>query len=337
MAFVYPDRLPFGRAVPPSVFEERRRALAARLVRAGFASALVTGRYDEYGDLAYLTNHVPPYGETAHLLLLHDARATLFARSWREDLVCVDQVESPAALTPGPEPRAHLGLDRVRDHARLLADRSVKHPAEVELLREAAAVSAIGLEAALATVLPEATEKHVAAAAVAAALRAGADECRCRVRLDRHPGPDGWPDATDRLLAPMRPVAIELTGAHQGYRFRTARTVVVGRAPGEEVLARFTVCAESMRAALLPGVDAELARRRLLELVVAAGLEADPDFGGGIGLDIVEPPLLQPGTSDRLELGQTVCLRLCAGSMVHADMVLIQAAGAQRLSTLTPP
>jgi len=34
-----------------------------------------------------------------------------------------------------------------------------------------------------------------------------------------------------------------------------------------------------------------------------------------------------------LEPGQTVCLRLCAGALLHADMLLIEAGGAERLSS----
>jgi hypothetical protein len=332
VAFVYPDRLPFGRAVPPGLFAERRRKLAARLAGAGYASALVIGTADEYGDLAYLTNHIPPRTETARLLLLSGGDSTLFARSWREDLVCVDRVEPPAALGSAPAPSLRLGAGEAPSQSG--PDRSLKHPAEIEVLREAAVVGAIGLEAALACVLPEATEKHVAAAGVAAALRAGADDCRCRVRAeDGHPGPARWPDASDAVLESGRLVSIELTGANQGYRFQIARTARVGGDRGGEPPDRLEECAKAMALALRPGLAAAPALRRLLEAATATGLEVDPDLGGGIGLDLLEPPLLRPGAGDCLEPGQTVCLRLCAGALLHADMLLIEAGGAERLSS----
>ncbi len=100
--------------------ERTRKAAAAR----GLDGVLVIGRsfYDRTGDLAYLTNHFPPFPATVfsetqrglgHGLLLLPLRGTpiliVDGRSYRKDLVVIDEVRSDTDLV-----RALVGALRDR-------------------------------------------------------------------------------------------------------------------------------------------------------------------------------------------------------------------------------
>jgi Xaa-Pro aminopeptidase len=94
------------------IVERQHRARAAA-ANAGYDALLVVGRsfYDRPGDLAYLTNHFPPFPTTvfsetnrgmghAFFLLTTDGGAVLLTdpRRHRADLVAVDDVRSAADL-----------------------------------------------------------------------------------------------------------------------------------------------------------------------------------------------------------------------------------------------
>lgn len=102
--------------ISPGEFEGRqetaRRAAAGR----GLDALLVIGRsfYDRPGDLAYLTNHFPPFPATAfsgtirgmgHGLFLLPVRGRpallIDGRSYRKDLVVVDEVRASLDLATG--------------------------------------------------------------------------------------------------------------------------------------------------------------------------------------------------------------------------------------------
>ncbi|MBA3415006.1 MAG: hypothetical protein H0U10_07275, partial [Chloroflexia bacterium] len=102
--------LPLIRA--DDVRDRQARALE-RASAAGFAALLVVGRsfYDRPGDLAYLTNHFPPFPSTvfsadnrgmghAFLLLPGHGEPTLLTdpRRHRADLVAVEDVRAAADL-----------------------------------------------------------------------------------------------------------------------------------------------------------------------------------------------------------------------------------------------
>ncbi|MBO0691243.1 MAG: hypothetical protein J2P40_16955, partial [Candidatus Dormibacteraeota bacterium] len=203
MEFDYPERHAFGLGVAAAVFRERQERLRAFLRGEGLEAAVVAGRGTGYGSVAWLANHVPAAERTAVLRVEAHGPTTLYADACRSDLVVVDAVRPRA---DGPDPAEMAGVQRW-----LTAQRVVKEDAEIDLLDEAATVASLGVEAAVSLTLPEATERHVAAAAVSAALRAGADTCRCAVRSGPLAREDaGWPDAGDRVLQPGEPVLVDL-------------------------------------------------------------------------------------------------------------------------------
>ena len=116
--------------IPRAAFLKRQAAARASAADRGYAALLIVGRsfYDRPGDLAYLTNHFPPFPTTvfsehnrgmghAFLLLPVAGEPILLTdpRRHRADLVAIDDVRSAADL--GAATIAALrerGLDRAR-------------------------------------------------------------------------------------------------------------------------------------------------------------------------------------------------------------------------------
>lgn len=345
-------------AIPREEFRERqdraRRACASR----GWEALLVVGRafYDRPGNLAYYTNHFPPFPTTlvsgnmrgmghGALVLPVEGEPVLLidGRSYREDLVVVDDVRANSDLPAGiAQIFKDLGLTTAivglagedilpvglfKEMAAALpgvtwesADplvawqRAVKSPAEQALLRQAAGVAESGLRATLDAAVEGATEREICAAGTAAALRAGADFVRY---LRVHSGPwsawgSRWPQATLRSLAAGDLLTLDIIGACQGYQFDVLRTTVIGEAsPEQTALCDAVVQAlERLVAACRPGTAVDdLVRQTLMVLEEAGyGPYASRFAGHGIGLETVEEPILAPGVTTKLEPGMVLCV-----------------------------
>jgi Xaa-Pro dipeptidase len=93
--------------IPSSEFDDRLQRARNRLSEKDLEAAIVVGRsfYDRCGDLAYLTNHFPPFPTTVfdertrgmgHAILLlpvdRDPVLIVDGRSYRADLVAIDDV-----------------------------------------------------------------------------------------------------------------------------------------------------------------------------------------------------------------------------------------------------
>lgn len=102
--------------ISPGEFEGRQEAARRAAAGRGLDALLVIGRsfYDRPGDLAYLTNHFPPFPATAfsgtirgmgHGLFLLPVRGRpallIDGRSYRKDLVVVDEVRASLDLAAG--------------------------------------------------------------------------------------------------------------------------------------------------------------------------------------------------------------------------------------------
>jgi Xaa-Pro aminopeptidase len=333
MEFDYPERHGFGLGVAPGVFAERQARLRAWLRGVERAEALVGGSWVRYGGLAYVANHVPAPGQEAVLQVPAEGPTTLYAEGCRDDLVVADEVR--------PLPACPMRGDAAGVAAWLDAERAVKDDAEIDLLDEAATVASVGVEAAVSLTLPEATERHVAAAGVSAALRAGADECRCAVRSGPLAARDArWPDAGDRVLGAGEPVLVDLSGSCQGFRFRLVHTVAAGDSPRLHPAAHAGTAAalEACLGALRAGVSPRALAERARAAVRAAGetLEGD-DLGHGIGLDAVEEPHLGAEAEAPVPAGAVLLLSVRVGLVRQARMVAVRATGPQPLGRLFAP
>ncbi len=336
--------------------QERAREGAAR---GGYAALLVVGRsfYDRCGDLAYLTNHFPPFPTSvfsdvnrglghAFFLLPVDGDPILLTdpRGYRRDLVPVSDVRRAsdlgaavvATLRERGLASSRVGLvgddilpaamDRsigaALPNLELLPERElvpglrrIKSPAEQHLLREAALRADAGLRAALDIIgAGRATEQEVCAAGTGAALMAGADFVRY---LRVHSGPwsaagSRWPQAMPRLIEPGDVVAMDIIGAFGGYQFDVLRTTAAAPVDLDRRAMLDLVHEASERA-----VAACVAGATAGDVVAAAAATYEGTafsaytgtmMGHGIGLETVEAPYLQQGSTERLEAGMVLCV-----------------------------
>lgn len=205
-------------------------------------------------------------------------------------------------------------LDLSADERLVAQQRLVKSPAEQSLLRRAAEIGGVGLQAAWEAIQPGVTERQVCAAGTAAALTAGADFVRY---LRVHSGPwsawpSRWPQATDRIIEPGDIVTLDIIGAFQGYGFDVLRTTVCGNASSEtrELLETALLATEWALDAARAGATAESVHQAACEVIEKAGFgDHLPGFvGHGIGLETVEGPQLRPGVKTQLEPGMVLCI-----------------------------
>jgi Xaa-Pro aminopeptidase len=379
---------------PVAIAEVRGRQVRARALAetAGYDALLVVGRsfYDRPGDLAYLTNHFPPFptavfSETnrglghAFFLLPVDRDPVLLTdpRKHRPDLVAVADVRGAADLGRAVvDLLRELGLERARvglagddllpaafdrqiaaelpslrlepAPAIVASLRRIKSPAELALMRRAAHCADAALTVAVELIRAgDVTEREVCAAAIAAAMRAGADFVRY-VRV--HSGPwsaygSRWPQAMDRPIARGEIVALDAIGAYLGYQFDVNRTTVCGAPDAERLRLLETVLEATNRA-----VEACLAGRRVGEIAEAATAVVarspfanalGPMMGHGIGLETVELPYVQRSDQTELQPGMTLCIEPgifipeWAGASIEQEVV-VRADGAAEVITPTP-
>ncbi|MDQ7028846.1 MAG: M24 family metallopeptidase [Ardenticatenia bacterium] len=191
--------------------------------------------------------------------------------------------------------------------------RRVKDAYELAMLRRAARVAAVGLQAASEAAVVGATEAEVCAAGVAAALKAGADFVRY---LRVHSGPwsawgSRWPQATARRLQPGDLVVLDIIGAVNGYAFDVLRTVAVGTPTDDHarLLEAVQAAVEVAIASARPGVVVRHLCERARSVLVDAGFPDAARFvGHGIGLETVEPPYLREDQEETLLAGEVLCV-----------------------------
>ncbi len=195
--------------------------------------------------------------------------------------------------------------------------RAVKSPAEQVLLRRAAQIAGIGLQAVIDTIKPGVTEQDVCAAGTAAALAAGADFVRY-LRVHSGPWSSGgsrWPQATERVLQEGDPVVLDIIGAYRGYGFDVNRTTVVG---GAATLSdddrRFLEAGHAATEAAVAATHAGATIDSIVEAGRRAVREAGfPQLlpisaGHAIGLETVEVPYLGLGNQDTIQAGMCLCI-----------------------------
>jgi len=205
-------------------------------------------------------------------------------------------------------------LDLYADERLVAGQRLLKSPAEQALLRRAAEVAGIGLQAALESIRPGASERQVCAAGTAAALAAGADFVRY-MRVHSGPWsawPSRWPQATGRAIEAGDVVTLDIIGACQGYGFDVLRTTVCGQASAatQKLLEAALLATGRAVDAARAGAMAESVHRAGCEALAGAGFgDHLPGFAGhGIGLETVEAPQLRAGAETRLEPGMVLCI-----------------------------
>ena len=215
--------------------------------------------------------------------------------------------------------------------------RAVKNALEIDLMREASALT----ERALARALKEAragmTETDLTATISSEMIREGAQPGFVVVTSgERSALADAY--STTRRLRGHDIVRIDVGCRLNGYWSDTARTAFVGE-PHKDALAAFTATAAGQdvgRKLVKPGISTDIVFRETVATVRASGL---PDYqrhhvGHGLGLESHEYPTISATSNVTLEPGMVFCIeapyyRPGWGGVMTEDTMVVTAEGAE--------
>lgn len=288
-------------------YADRHRRVRGEMAARGVDCLLVT----HPGNICWLTGY-QTFGEAAQFLLLPAEGDPVFVLRLLESLLVgytthgVDRVAYPdeadplavvadtirerglvtevlgVDLTTGTlPPRAHQRLVEVLRPLELRSDdgaveacRAVKSPAEIELCRRAAEITAIGMQAAVDATVRGATENTVAAAAASAMTIAGS-EWFANDPIVTSGFRSGIPHTTyaRRAFEPGDAVLIEIGANVHRYFGPLMRSVTIG-APDPEVVRMHEACRAALEAAMgamKPGVTSGEAHAACQEVIDAHG------------------------------------------------------------------
>jgi Xaa-Pro aminopeptidase len=211
--------------------------------------------------------------------------------------------------------------------------RAVKDAYEIEQLRIAARAHDEGYRRAVEVIRPGVTVAEAGSAIVQAMVEAGSEELSIA-------GTFG--ELSDRRFGTKEIVDVDLfPGSHGGYSADTARNVFIGEPTGEERrLYEATAAAyDASFAAVRPGIPLETIHATCAAVMRDAGYEQVWKVGHGVGLaDSHEPPLLQRGNDDPVEVGMVFTIDpgafIAKNTPIHIeDTVLVTEAGATALNS----
>jgi Xaa-Pro aminopeptidase len=194
--------------------------------------------------------------------------------------------------------------------------RMVKEPAELELMKQAQRIAAMGMNAARTRLRPGMTAQEIATEATYTMMRAGAeatstpvfvtfgqDTCMLHGRLSEKP------------LEKGDLVVIDLTPQVRGYCANLARTFVVGKPDRRqaELIAAYREVVSAVRDEMRPGTTIAKLDTKAREVLLRHGF-GEYHVGGighGIGLRFEEPPastIIPPHRNLPLVEGMTITI-----------------------------
>ena len=209
------------------------------------------------------------------------------------------------------------GAELVDSHEAVNWVRSIKSPAELEVMRTAAQIVQSAMTVAYETIRPGVRQCDAAAAIQAAQARgtdeAGGDYPAIVPMLPTGPGTSTphltWSDAPFRE---GEPTILELAGARRRYHCPMSRTLMLGQ-PSKRLADTAKITIEGLETALAtvrPGVTCEQVEAAWREYIARYGLEKTSRIGYSVGL--AYPPdwgehtmSLRPGDTTPLEPNMT--------------------------------
>jgi len=201
--------------------------------------------------------------------------------------------------------------------------RAVKSPAELDVMRKAAAISSAGMRAAIASAVEGATDNDVAAAAAETVIRSGGEHFSI-VPIVTSGRRTGIPHTSFRRnsLALHDPVFIEVCASYERYAAPMLRTVSIGE-PSPAVQRAFDACLASVES-IIREVRAGLPARVVALSADEAMRQIEPSlvwhgyFGGSTGLSFA--PTYSDGGAAEISIRSTTVLE--AGMTFHASTSL---------------
>ena len=223
--------------------------------------------------------------------------------------------------------------------------RRVKDETELRHMRRAAELTSKGMEVAFETIRPGVREYEVAAEIEYAMRRVGSwgvafDTAVASGARSAHP----HGGCTDRKIKRGDLVVLDMGAKYQNYRADLTRTVTVGEPSTKQVRIHKVVKEAQNRAfqtvrAGAKACDIDAVARKLIERD-GYGKYFVHRVGHGIGLDIHEPPSLNPETEDELKVGNVVTVEpgvyiVKFGGVRIEDTVLVRKDGAEKLTKVS--
>jgi Xaa-Pro aminopeptidase len=192
----------------------------------------------------------------------------------------------------------------------MLRVRAVKLAEEIELMRSAARMTELAIEAGIAAARRGVTDKAVSRAVAAAMAAAGGFPRNVTVVGGPHSAyVDAFP--AERPLADGDLLRFDVGCSYYGYKSDLARTAVIGP-PSQLQADRYGALLDGLHAEMRAagaGVPAREVFAAGLDRIHARGFAAfrRHHLGHAIGLAVYEHPGITPQAPDELELGATFC------------------------------
>jgi Xaa-Pro aminopeptidase len=284
-----------------------------------------------------------------------NCRIELVKRSESASQKVADQIKSLKLKQVGfdaIDASAYLKLAKALKGVKLKAQgklvwmlRGVKDETELNHMRKAAELTSKGMKTALETIKSGLREYEVAAEIEYAMRRKGSGGVAFDTIVASGPRsafPHGG--CTDRTIKRGDLVVIDIGAKYQHYRSDLTRTVTVGK-PSVRQVKIHKVVREAQNIAfqkVKAGVKAcnvDAVARKLIEKE-GYGEYFVHGLGHGVGLDIHEPPSLNPEAKDKLKIGNVVTVEpgiyiIDFGGIRIEDTVLVDKGRAERLTEVS--
>lgn len=190
----------------------------------------------------------------------------------------------------------------------------IKHPLEVELIREAVRVADLGMKAAIEAVRPGMREIEVAAEAEYAMRRAGSEfHPFIPVVASGENASMFERIATEKIIRAGEMVILDVGSVVRGYTGDLGRTVATGEPSAAQTSIYNTVrnALETAAAAIRPGVTCGEIDRRAREAIKDSGWEQfqhKGSTGHQLGFGLHGAPLIARGVEVELQENMVICL-----------------------------
>ena len=251
-------------------------------------------------------------------------------------------IEAHVLTVAGNETLREGGVETVARTGLVERLRAVKEPAELETMREAAAISDRVFAALAEERFTGRTERELAWRARELFHEHGSSELAFdTIVASSDNGASPHADVRDAEIPPNTLVTIDAGCRVDGYASDCTRTFATGELP-DELGQAYAVCLEAQLSGLAaygPGVSGRDVDAAARDVIAAAGWgeEFGHGLGHGIGLEVHELPAVRPESTDTLEAGNVVSCEPGIylpglGGVRIEDMVLVTETGSERLT-----